>query len=78
MKTTGILLVAGLIVRPILCSPINSRSPYGVKDSHFVPSKWSAVGAAPAEHTIELKIALKQDQFHELERHLYEGMIKCS
>ncbi|GAB7351680.1 hypothetical protein MBLNU459_g2275t1 [Dothideomycetes sp. NU459] len=72
MKTTSILLAAGLLVRPVLSKPVFSRSPYGVKDSHFVPAKWSDLGAAPADHTIELRIALKQHQFQELERHLYE------
>jgi len=74
MKTTGILLAAGLFIRPIVCTPLHSRSVYGIKDSHFIPARWSALGAPSAEHTIDLRIGLKQDQFHELERHLYEGM----
>lgn len=43
-----------------------------MKDTHNVPKKWSRVGSAPAEHSITLNIGLKQDQFAELERHLYE------
>jgi tripeptidyl-peptidase I len=54
-------------------SPLSVRSAYAVKDSHHVPRQWSNVGAAPADHIINLQIGLKQSQFNELERHLYEG-----
>ncbi|KAL8807356.1 MAG: hypothetical protein Q9200_004696 [Gallowayella weberi] len=54
------------------CSPVRSRSLYSVKDSHHVPRKWTRVSGAPANHVIDLEIALKQSQFDELERHLYE------
>ncbi|KAA6413001.1 MAG: tripeptidyl peptidase [Lasallia pustulata] len=33
---------------------------------------WTRVGPAPADHRINLQIGLKQSQFDELERHLYE------
>jgi tripeptidyl-peptidase-1 len=56
-----------------LASPVSARSPYAVKDTHHVPSKWTKVGAAPSSHIIHLQIGLKQSQFDELERHLYEG-----
>ncbi|KAI4250164.1 MAG: hypothetical protein L6R40_000336 [Gallowayella cf. fulva] len=54
------------------CSPVRSRSLYAVKDSHHVPRKWTRVGDAPPDHVVNLEIALKQSQFDELERHLYE------
>lgn len=54
-------------------SPLSVRSPYVVKDTHNVPKKWSKVGSAPSGHIINLQIGLKQGQFNELERHLYEG-----
>lgn len=54
-------------------SSFRSRSPYAVKDTHYVPRRWTAVGPAPADHQIRLQIGLKQGQFSELERHLYEG-----
>jgi hypothetical protein len=54
-------------------SPLQIRTPYAVKESHPVPRKWSRVGPAPAEHVINLQIGLKQGNFNELERHLYEG-----
>jgi tripeptidyl-peptidase-1 len=57
-----------------LGSPLAMRSPYAVKDTHNVPRKWSNVGPAPSSHILNLQIGLKQSQFSELERHLYEGM----
>lgn len=58
----------------ILSSPLRSRADYAVKDTHIVPSKWYEVGPAPAHRLLHLHIGLKQSQFDELERHLYEGM----
>ena len=45
-----------------------------VKETHHVPMKWSRVGPAPVWHTIRLQIGLKQRNFGELERHLYQGI----
>lgn len=73
MRTTGIILAAGLLANAVNGKPIRSRTPYALKDSHIVPAKWTELGPASPSHKIELRIALKQDQFHELERHLYEG-----
>jgi tripeptidyl-peptidase-1 len=55
-------------------SPLRVRSPYAVKETHPVPSHWTEIASAPANHMIQLQIGLKQSQFDELERHLYEGM----
>lgn len=57
----------------ILSSPLRSRTEYAVKDTHTVPRKWHVVGPAPAHKLLHLQIGLKQSQFDELERHLYEG-----
>jgi len=57
----------------VLGSPVRTRSPYVVKDVHDVPNRWYKVGPAPAHKVINLHIGLKQGQFDELERHLYEG-----
>ena len=57
-----------------LSSPLRSRIEYAVKDTHRVPSKWHNVGPAPAHKLLHLHVSLKQSQFDELERHLYEGM----
>lgn len=48
-------------------------STYAVKESHFVPRSWSRIGAAPADHSIHLRIGLTQGRFAELEKSLYEG-----
>ena len=53
-------------------SPIASRSPYVVKDSHRVPQSWTEVGTPAADHTIHLTISLQQGRFAELENHLLE------
>lgn len=49
-----------------------SYTDYEVKDSHIVPRSFSWVRLAPKDHMINLKIALKQSRFDELERQLYE------
>lgn len=68
-------LVAFLLsVSSVIGSPVRTRSPYAVKDSHSVPRKWSKIGSAPSDHVIHLQIGLKQSQFDELEKHLYEGI----
>ena len=69
----NILLAALVCVGTVSGSSIRSRTPYAVKDTHRVPRRWTAVGPAPADHLIRLQIGLKQGQFNELERHLYEG-----
>lgn len=71
--TPTVLLTLLLAVDAALGSPVRARTPYAVKDSHVVPSSWTRVGAAPADHWISLQIGLKQSQFDELKRHLYEG-----
>ncbi|KAL9108225.1 MAG: hypothetical protein Q9227_006963 [Pyrenula ochraceoflavens] len=52
-------------------SPVKTRSEYAVKETHNVPRQWAKVFRAPATHVIDLKIALKQSNFDELERQLY-------
>lgn len=67
-------LVALLAASSVFTSPLRSRTPYAVKESHNVPNKWNNIGPAPPNTVINLHIGLKQSQFDELERHLYEGM----
>ncbi|TKA81720.1 hypothetical protein B0A49_00609 [Cryomyces minteri] len=71
------LLFLPLLAEAVSGTPISARvrSPYAVKDSHFVPRKWSRVGPAPADHTINLHIGLKQSQFDELERRLFQAQV---
>ena len=61
------------ITTSVLSSPVRIRSPYVVKDKHHVPNRWSNIGPSPANKLINLHIGLRQSQFDELERHLYEG-----
>ena len=70
----SLILLALLVAANVVTStPVRRRSPFAVKDAHFIPNKWSRVGPAPENHQIQLSIALKQSRFDELERHLYEG-----
>jgi tripeptidyl-peptidase I len=71
----SVLLSLMVAAGAVIASPFRIRSPYALKDSHFVPDQWSKVGTAPENHRIQLSIGLKQSQFHELERYLYEGML---
>jgi len=70
----GVLIILSLVVSTVHGAESRLHSQYVVKDTHHVPSQWTRVGPAPAEHLIKLQIGLKQSQFSELERHLYEGM----
>ncbi|CAG8950296.1 hypothetical protein HYFRA_00006789 [Hymenoscyphus fraxineus] len=53
-------------------TPIQSRTAYKVKETHYVPRAWRVVDEAPKSHIVNLNIALKQGDFEELDRHLYE------
>lgn len=57
-----------------IASPVKPDTPYAVKERHFVPRGWKPLKRAPGEFVIDLNIGLKQNNFAELERHLYEGM----
>ena len=65
---------AFLAVGLVSSSPIKARTPYAVKETHYPPAQWQRVGPARSNHMVNLQIVLKQGQFDELERHLYEGM----
>jgi tripeptidyl-peptidase-1 len=67
-----LLSIAGA-VQAAYGSPIKARSAYAIKETHFVPQKWRQVGGASEDFVIHLNIGLKQSNFDELERHLYEG-----
>jgi tripeptidyl-peptidase-1 len=47
-------------------------SSYKVKESVIPPRGWSRTQRAPADHIIELRVALPQSNFETLEAHLYE------
>jgi len=51
----------------------HARSPYSVKETHFVPRGWSASDQPPhPDQLLNVKIGLKNKKFADLERHLYE------
>jgi tripeptidyl-peptidase-1 len=72
------LLALLLAAETVFGAPHNARSEYAVKDTHHVPRKWAKVGPPPSNHRINLQIGLKQSQFLELERHLYEGILRLN
>lgn len=73
MYCIKLLLSVVIAAQAVLSSPLQKRAGYAVKETHFVPQKWSKVGKAAEDFTIHLNIGLKQSNFDELERHLYEG-----
>lgn len=68
------LLLVAVTAQVVLGTPIQSRTAYAVKGAHPVPRQWKRVARAPKSQMIRLQIGVKQGQFDELERHLYEGM----
>ncbi|CAD6453135.1 2aceba83-2327-4523-8826-632c26887149 [Sclerotinia trifoliorum] len=72
MVASIVTLTAFLAVGLVSASPIKARTPYAVKETHYPPSQWQRVGPATKGHLINLQIGLRQGQFDELERHLYE------
>lgn len=74
---TLLSIASAVEASPWRASPLRSRTAYAVKDTHNVPPKWSRISSAPKDHVLQLQIALKQDKFDELERHLYEGKLIC-
>ncbi|KAI1827064.1 tripeptidyl-peptidase 1 precursor [Xylaria intraflava] len=54
-----------------LASPV-ARSGYSVKDTHIVPRGWTKAARAPADRVMQVQIGLKQSNFDELEKQLYE------
>ena len=67
------LLAAAIAAPTVLATPI-ARSPYVVKETHFVPKDWKKLDRAHGGKTIQLQIGLKQGRFDELDRQLHEGM----
>lgn len=69
------LVTALAATQVVVGSPVKARTLYAVKETHNVPRKWTKIGIPAPDHSINLKIGLKNKKFHELERHLYEGML---
>lgn len=73
MLGLSIFLSVAITTQAILGKAIRPRTEYSVKETHPVPRRWSSAGRAPGNHMLHLQIGLKQENFEELERHLYEG-----
>lgn len=70
MKGVKSLFTTGLLACSAYGRAVQQRSAFAVKDSHHVPKRWKHVGYPEPDHTIALRIGLKQGSFLELERHL--------
>ncbi len=57
---------------PAFASAVPRELVARVKESIIPPREWTRQGRAPSHLPIELRIALPQPNFSELERHLYE------
>ncbi len=75
MLGTSLLLTIAVAAQAVFGTPI-ARTAYAVKGKHPVPRQWTKRGRAPQGQMLHLQIGVKQGQFAELERHLYEG-IRC-
>jgi tripeptidyl-peptidase-1 len=73
MLDFSIFLSVAIAAQGAFGTPIRARTPYSVKETHSVPRKWTPIGRADGSHMLHLQIGLKQGNFEELERHLYEG-----
>ncbi|KAE8822391.1 hypothetical protein PTNB73_08864 [Pyrenophora teres f. teres] len=65
------VFIAAIAACNALATPI-ARSPYSIKETHFVPDEWSKQERTNAQNTVQLQIGLKQGRFDELDRHLQE------
>jgi tripeptidyl-peptidase-1 len=75
MPAASILLAAAAFAQVTLAVPV-ARSSYAVKETHYVPQRWTQKGRAPKHQMLALQIGVKQGDFGELERKLYEGMLQ--
>lgn len=72
MMTPLITYALLLVVASVTASPV-VRSDYAVRETHPIPSQWTKISSAPADHVLKVSIALKQGNFDKLEQKLYEG-----
>ncbi|CZT43324.1 related to tripeptidyl-peptidase I [Rhynchosporium secalis] len=72
MLGASILLTIAITAEAVLATPVQARTSYSVKEKHWVPRRWMKMGRAPSEKMLSLQIGVKQGNFEELKRHLYE------
>jgi tripeptidyl-peptidase-1 len=61
-----------LSVQATFGSPVRTRSPYAVKEKHLLPRGWKGSIKPSRNHIVNLKIGVKQGNFEQLEKDLYE------
>lgn len=72
----GSFVFAGAVfAQAVLATPI-ARSTYAVKETHYAPRQWTQMGRAPKTLMLALQIGVKQGDFAQLERSLYEGKVR--
>ena len=67
-------LVLSLLVGLMLCKPLHRRwDDFKVKHAWVdgVPKGWEAIGPAPSDHRLTVRIGLKQGGIDDLIAHLY-------
>lgn len=77
MYGVSILLTIAIAVEAAVSTPIQARTAYSIKGKHPVPRQWTRRDRAPRTQMLQLQIGVKQSNFADLERHLYEGRF-CS
>lgn len=50
-----------------------ARSVYQLKETHPAPRRWQKREPAPQSHVIDLQIGVRQSNYEELEKRLFEG-----
>jgi hypothetical protein len=61
------LLGLVLVAQAAYDLPVETRTPYAVKETHRVPKRWSHSGFPAPDHVIRLQIASRQQNFNVLE-----------
>ncbi|KAG9236157.1 putative Tripeptidyl-peptidase SED2 [Amylocarpus encephaloides] len=69
---SSVLCSIAIGAQAVFATPIVARSVYDVKEVHYAPRAWRNRGRAAPNHKIHLQLGLKQSNFAELDRHLYE------
>ncbi|KAL5413059.1 hypothetical protein PMIN03_003985 [Paraphaeosphaeria minitans] len=64
------LLAAAMAAHAVVASPIQARSPYTVKETHFAPREWTKLDRANGNKLVQLQIGLKQGNMDGLLEHL--------
>lgn len=71
------LLAAAMAAHAVVASPIQARSPYALKETHFAPREWAKLDRANGNKLLQLQIGLKQGNMDGLLKHLDEGKRHC-